>query len=71
VQSEAVEQLVVVQQIFPYAVDDQMQKLVLFMQHEGHGKIANLFFRVLGSRDEVDSFQMAEIDVPSQDVNIE
>lgn len=46
VQSKAVKQLVVVQKIFSYAVDDQVQKFMLLMKEESHGEVADLFFRV-------------------------
>lgn len=44
VQRKAVEQLVVVQQILPDAVDNQMQQLMPLVQEQCHGKVANLLF---------------------------
>jgi hypothetical protein len=70
-QRQAVEQLIVIQQILPNAVNHQMQKLVFLVQEQRHGKVANLFFGVLGCRDEVDGFEMPKVDVPAQDVYVE
>ena len=44
---------------------------MLLVKEEGNGKISNLFFRVFGSRDEVDGFKMSEIDVPSENVYVQ
>lgn len=71
VESQAVEQLVVIQQVLSYAVDDQVQELVLLVQEQGHGEVANLLFRVFVRRDEVDRLEVAEVDVPSEDVDVE
>jgi hypothetical protein len=65
VQRKTVEQLIVVQQILPDAVENEMQKLVLLVQKQRHGKVANLFLRVLGCRDELDGFEMPKVDIPS------
>ena len=70
VQSEAVEQLIVIQQVFSNAVDDEMKQLMLFVQEQGHGEVADLFLRILVRRDQVDRFKVTEIDVPSQNIDI-
>jgi hypothetical protein len=41
-QCEAIIQLQVILQIFSYAVDDQMQKLMLLMKEESNRKVSNL-----------------------------
>lgn len=41
------------------------------MEEQGHGQVTNLLFRVLVRRYEVDSFEVAEIDVPSQDIYVQ
>lgn len=64
-QSKAVEQLIDVQQVFSYAVDNQWEQLVLLVEEKGHGEVANLLFGVFVRRDEVDSFEMAEVHVPA------
>lgn len=71
VESQAVEQLIVIQQVLSYTVDDQVQELVLLVQEEGHGQVTNLLLRVLVRRDEVDRLEVAEVDVPSENVNVE
>jgi hypothetical protein len=35
------------------------------VQKQRHGKVANLFLRVLGCRDELDGFEMPQVDIPS------
>lgn len=71
VEGQAVEQFVVVQQVFAYAVDDEVQKFVLLVQKERHRQVANLLFRVFGGRDEVDGLEVAKVDIPAEDVNVE
>lgn len=44
---------------------------MLFVEEEGHGEIPNLLLGVLVRRYEVDSFEMAEIDVPAEDVYVQ
>lgn len=70
-QCQTVEELVHVEKVFSYAVDDQGQQLVLFMQEEGHGEISNLLLGVLVRGDEVDSFEMTEADIPAEDVYVQ
>lgn len=43
---------------------------MLFVKEEGHGKVAYLLFRVLLRRYQIDSFEMAKIDVPPKYVYI-
>jgi len=71
VEGETVEQLIVVEQVLPYAVDDQMQQFVFFVQKERHGEIPDLFLRVLVGRDEVDGLEVAKVDIPPQDVYVQ
>src|SRR4051812_4660864 len=71
VKSEAVEQLVVVKQILPYTIHHQMKELVLFVQEERHGEVPYLLLRVFVGGDEVDGFQVSEIDVPAQNVDVQ
>ncbi len=47
VECQAVEQLIVVEQVLSYTIDDQMQQFVLFVEEEGHGEVADLLLRVL------------------------
>ena len=60
-----------VEKVFPYTVDNKVQKFVLFVEEQGHRQIPNLLFGVLVGRDEIDSFEMAKIDVPAEDVDIQ
>lgn len=71
VQGEAIEQLIVIQQIFPNAVEDEMQELVFLVQEQGHGEVSDLLLRVLGSRDELDGFEVAKVDVPPEDIDVQ
>jgi hypothetical protein len=44
---------------------------VLLVQEQGDGEVSNLLLRVLGGRDEVDRFEMSEIDVPPENVDVQ
>lgn len=44
---------------------------MLFVEEEGHGEVSNLLLGVLVRRNEVDSFEMTEIDVPAEDVYVQ
>ena len=71
VQGQAVEQLIVVEQVLPYAIDDQMQQFVFLVEEERHGQVADLLLRVFVGRDEVDGLKVAKVDVPSQDIYVQ
>lgn len=70
-QCQTIVQLIVVQQIFLDTIHHQVQEVVFFVKKKRHGQISDLFFRVLRCGDKIDSFEVAKIDVPSQDVDIE
>lgn len=70
-QGQAVEELIVVEEVFPYAVDDQVQQLVLFVEEQGHGKVSDLLLGILVRGYEIDGFEVSEIDVPSEDVYVQ
>lgn len=70
-EGKAVEELVVVEEVLSYAVDDQMQEFVLLVEEKRHGEVANLLLRVLVGRDQVDRLEMAKVDVPPQNVDVE
>lgn len=70
-QGETVEELIVVEQIFPDAVDDQVQQLVLLVEEEGHGQVPDLLLGILVGRDQVDGLEVAKVDVPAEDVDIQ
>lgn len=69
-QRETVVELIVIQQVLPDAVNNQVQEFVFLVEEEGDGEVSNLFFRVFGRRDEVDGFEVSEIDVPSENVYV-
>lgn len=69
-QSETVEELVVVKEVLPNAVDHKMEQLVLLMEEQRHGQIANLLLRVFIRRDQVHSLEVPKIDIPAQDVDV-
>lgn len=71
VQGQAVEQLIVVEEVLSYAVDDQVEELVLLVQEEGHGQVADLLFGVLVGGDEVDGFEVAKVDIPTENINVQ
>lgn len=71
VQRQAVEELIVVEKIFSDAVDYEMQELVLLVEEQGHGEVANLLLRIFVGRYKVDSLEVAEVDVPSKDVYVQ
>ena len=64
-------QLIMAQQILSDAVHDEMQEFVFLVQEESDGEISNLLFRVFCGRNEVDRFEMAEVDIPAEYVNVE
>lgn len=70
-QGQRVVELIVTCQVLPDAVDDQMEKFMFLMEEQGHGQVSNLLFRVLGGGNEIDGFQMTEVDVPAEDVDVE
>ena len=69
-QGQAVKQFVVVEKVFPYAVHNEMQELVLLVKKQRHGQITDLLFGVLVGRDEVDGLEVPKVDVPPEDVDI-
>lgn len=70
-QRQAIIQLIIVQQIFPDTVNNKVEQLMLLVKEKSDGQVSNLLFRVFGGGYEIDSFQVAEIDVPSEDVDVE
>jgi hypothetical protein len=70
-ESQTVVEFIVVHQILAYAVDNQMNKLMLLMEEESDGKVTNLFLRVLGGGDQIYGFQMAKVDIESVDLNVQ
>lgn len=70
-QRQTVVELIVTGQILPNAVYHQMQKLMLFMQEQSHSQVSNLFLRILVGRDEIDGFEVAKVDVPAEDVDVQ
>lgn len=70
-QRQTVEQLIVVKEVLANTVDDEVQKLVLLVEKQGHGQISNLLLRVLVGRDEVHGLEVTKVDVPSQDVDVQ
>jgi len=70
-QRQAVVELVVVQQVLADAVDHQMEELVLLVQEQRDGEVADLLLRVLGGRDEVHGLEVAKVDVPAEDVDVQ
>jgi hypothetical protein len=71
VQRQTVVELIVVEQVLPYAVDDEVYQLVLLVQEQSNSEISDLLLRVLGGRDEVDGFEMSKIDVPPENVDVQ
>lgn len=70
-QSQAIEELIVIEKIFPYAVYNQVQQFVLFVEEQGHGKVPNLLLGVFVRGYKVDGFEVSEINVPSEDVYVQ
>ena len=70
-QRQTIEQLIMIEQILAYTVHNQMQQLMLFMQKQRHSQVPNLLLGVLIRRDQIDRLEMAEIDIPAQDVDIQ
>jgi hypothetical protein len=44
---------------------------VLFVEEKCHRKVSNLFLGIFVRRDEIDSFEMTKIDIPSEDIYVE
>lgn len=59
-----------VSQILSDAVYHQMQQFMLFVEEKGHGKVSDLLLGVFGRGDKIHSFQMTEIDIPSEYVYV-
>lgn len=47
-----------------------MYQFVPFVKEQGHRQVSNLLFRVFIGGYKVDRFEMAEIDIPPQDVYV-
>ena len=60
-----------IHEILPYAVDYEMQKLMLLMEEKGNGQVSYLLFGVLCGGNEVDGLKMSEIDIPSENVDVQ
>jgi hypothetical protein len=61
---------IMIEEILSDAVDDEVKKFVFFVEEEGHGEIAYLFFGIFVRRDEIDRFKMSKINVPSENIDI-
>jgi hypothetical protein len=48
-----------------------VQQFVLFMEEECNGKIAYLFFGIFSRWDKVDGFEVAKVDIPAENVDVE
>ncbi len=70
-QGQTIEQLVILQQILPDAIHNQVKQLMLLVQEQRDRQIANLLLRVLVRTDQVDCLQVSEVDVPSEDVDVQ
>ena len=70
-QCQTIEQLIILQQILPDAIHDQVKQFMLLVQKERHRQIANLLLRVLVRTDQVDCLQVSEVDVPPEDVYVQ
>lgn len=44
---------------------------MLLVQEECHGEVADLLFGVLVRRDEVDGLEVAKVDIPAENVNVQ
>ena len=44
---------------------------MLFVEEKGDGEVSDLLFRVLGCRDEIDGFEVSEVDVPAKYVYVQ
>ena len=67
---KAVKKLIVIHQVLPYAIHDQVKELVLLVKEQGHRQVSYLLFRIFGGRDQIDGFEVSEVDVPAQDVDV-
>jgi hypothetical protein len=47
-----------------------MQQFMLFVEEESNSKIAYLFFGIFSGGDEIDSFEMPEVDTPAENVDV-
>lgn len=44
---------------------------MLFVEEEGHGEVADLLLGVFGRGDQVDGLEVAKVDIPAKDVDVE
>jgi hypothetical protein len=70
-QRQTVVKLVVVHKVLPDTVDNQMYEFVLFVEEQCDCEVTNLLLRVFGGRDEVYCFEMPEVYIPAQDVDVQ
>ena len=68
--SQAIVELIVVLEILSYAIDDKVDELMLFVEKQRDRQISYLLLREFGGGYEVDSFEVTEIKVPAQDVDV-
>ncbi len=54
-----------IEEVFSYAVDNEMEEFVFFVEEQGHGEVAYLLLRVLARRYQVHGFEVSEVDIPS------
>lgn len=67
-QGQALVDLVTPVQVFANRVDDQANQIAVLVQEQGESKVTNLLFGVLGRRNEVDGFHVADIDLVTENV---
>jgi len=70
-QCQTVEQFVILQQVLPDAIHNQVKQLMLLVQKQRDRQIPNLLFRVLIRTDQIDCLQVSKVDVPPEDVNVQ
>lgn len=70
-QRQTIIQLIIIQQILPNTINNQMQQFVLLVQEQRNGQVPNLLLGILGGRDEIDGLEMAEINIIPLDIDVE
>ena len=69
-QRKAIVELIVIRQILPNAVHNQMQQLMIFVQEQRDRQVPYLFLRVLVRGYQVHSLKVSKVDIPPQDVDV-
>lgn len=70
-QGQTVVQFIKALQVLGDGIDDEVYQIMFLVQEQGDSEIADLFLGVCGGGDQIDGFEVAEIDIVALDVDVE